>query len=912
MKKCLRCSAELTDSVTECTACGLSNEDINEETAVLPADPHANTPTKLSNPSDRNRTHATTGGGTRFISGTLPAGRYRIVGLIGKGGMGEVYKTDDLELDQTVALKFLPEKLSTNEELLRRFRGEVRNARQVSQRNVCRVFDIGETEGLYYLTMEHIDGDDLSMLLKRIGRLPSAKAVEISRDICMGLAAIHKAGILHRDLKPANIIIDSKGEARITDFGIAGIEAEVQGNESRVGTPAYMSPEQIDGKEVTQRSDIYSLGLLLYEIFTGKQAFEGDSVQELQIKQATTSPKNPSEIVSGLDPLVERVITQCLEKNPKDRPQSALQVAMALPGGNPMQIALDAGQTPSPEMVAATPVKGALKPWIALALLLCFVAAFSAALYFKATHSINYYAPLDKPPAVLAERARSVIKNLGYTDTPKDTDYKFVDDGRSYRNFVMKQDDQRGWIEKLRNGQPEIYYFRYRASPEYLRTIDYSRITKDSPPLTVPGMVTVNLDVTGRLTTFTAVPPADFSSGDRSAKTDWKKLFDEAGLDIASFRPVDLRSTPPVAFDETAAWEGMMAGTTDVPVRVEAAGFRARPVYFQVVPSWKEPDTAAQTAATQDSSSSLPDLLFNVFMFLVTFIGPIVLVRYNIKKGSGDLKGAIKIGLVFLVLSLCTDFLVIDVPPTFRAINDFLVRRVGDGLFVGTQAGLFYLAIEPFVRRRWPEILVSWSRLVMGNLRDPLVGRDILVGITFGVVFYLARFGLHYIEFWFDPKEFVSLILYSQTDHIMGTAGALEDVLDKLKDGMRFSFLLLFTVLVITLIFRKKFLGVIVTFLIFVGPDILSGGDFWAATAGSVLWFALAIFLLVRFGVVTMASFVMLGYFFVDTAFTLDPSSFYFPSTVLMSATAFILAGYAYYISLAGKKVFGEGDFFGE
>jgi len=252
------------------------------ETAVLPPDPHADTPTKLeTDPKKPNTPTTTTGGAGRFVAGTVLAGRYRIVGLIGKGGMGEVYKAEDLELEQTVALKFLPEELVGNEELLRRFRGEVRNARQVSHPNVCRVFDIGETEGLYYLTMEYIDGDDLSMLLKRIGRFPSDRAVEVSRQICMGLAAIHKSGILHRDLKPANIIIDSKGEARITDFGIAGLESEIEGIEARVGTPAYMSPEQADGKELTKQSDIYSLGLLLYEIFTGKQAFEAIRIMRI-------------------------------------------------------------------------------------------------------------------------------------------------------------------------------------------------------------------------------------------------------------------------------------------------------------------------------------------------------------------------------------------------------------------------------------------------------------------------------------------------------------------------------------------------------------------------------------------------------------------------------------------------------
>ncbi|HEX9918342.1 MAG TPA: serine/threonine-protein kinase, partial [Pyrinomonadaceae bacterium] len=216
----------------------------------------------------------TTGGsrGGKFVAGTVLANRYRIVGLLGRGGMGEVFKAEDIKLNQTVALKFLPDRLEKDSSALSRFHSEVRVARQVSHPNVCRVFDIGESDSRHFLSMEFIDGDDLSSLLRRIGRLPSDKAVEVSRQLCFGLAAIHEAGILHRDLKPANVIIDSRGRARITDFGIAGIEEELTGGEIRVGTPAYMSPEQITGEEVSQKSDIYSLGLLLYEIFTGKQA----------------------------------------------------------------------------------------------------------------------------------------------------------------------------------------------------------------------------------------------------------------------------------------------------------------------------------------------------------------------------------------------------------------------------------------------------------------------------------------------------------------------------------------------------------------------------------------------------------------------------------------------------------------
>ena len=206
----------------------------------------------------------------RFPAGTVLAGRYRILGLIGRGGMGEVYRAYDLILNQAVALKFLgPAKIS--EDALARFRNEVRVARQVSHPNVCRVYDIGFIDGFHFLSMEYLDGEDLASLIRRIGRLPQDKAIEFARKICAGLAAAHERGVLHRDLKPANIMIDGRGQVRITDFGLAALAQEVGLGDIRSGTPMYMSPEQTAGKEVTTRSDIYSLGLTLYEMFTGKR-----------------------------------------------------------------------------------------------------------------------------------------------------------------------------------------------------------------------------------------------------------------------------------------------------------------------------------------------------------------------------------------------------------------------------------------------------------------------------------------------------------------------------------------------------------------------------------------------------------------------------------------------------------------
>ena len=188
--------------------------------------------------------------------------------------MGEVYRADDLKLGQAVALKFLPDHLLRDGAALARFHREVRVARQVSHKNVCRVYDVGETDGRQFLSMEYIKGEELSSLLRRIGSLPVDKSIQLARQICAGLNAAHDVGVLHRDLKPANIMIDGDGNARILDFGLAGLSEELPESELAAGTPAYMAPEQLEGKEQTAKTDIYSLGLVLYELFTSRKAFE--------------------------------------------------------------------------------------------------------------------------------------------------------------------------------------------------------------------------------------------------------------------------------------------------------------------------------------------------------------------------------------------------------------------------------------------------------------------------------------------------------------------------------------------------------------------------------------------------------------------------------------------------------------
>src|SRR5262245_51981943 len=252
-------------------------------------------------------------GPSRFTPGAIVAGRYRLVALLGRGGMGEVYRADDLTLDHPVALKFLAEG-SIDPAQLAQFHNELRIARQVSHKNVCRLYDLGEADGRRFLTMEYVDGEDLASLLRRIGRIPHDKAIEIARQICAGLAAAHERGVLHRDLKPANVMLDGDGQVRITDFGLASAVGDASA--VRAGTPQYMAPEQLlahEGQAASIKTDIYTLGLVLFEIFTGKRAYDAKTLHDLRQLHESGTLTTPSSVVRDLDPAVEQAIMRCLD-----------------------------------------------------------------------------------------------------------------------------------------------------------------------------------------------------------------------------------------------------------------------------------------------------------------------------------------------------------------------------------------------------------------------------------------------------------------------------------------------------------------------------------------------------------------------------------------------------------------------
>jgi serine/threonine protein kinase/Flp pilus assembly protein TadD len=263
-----------------------------------------------------------------LTTGSTFAGRYQVIEELGKGGMGRVYKVYDTEIKEKIGLKLLRPELGIDEELIERFRNELRLARKIGHRNVCKMFDLNKAEGAYYLTMEFVPGEDLKRLIRKVGQMPAEKTISIARQICEGLAEAHGLGIVHRDLKPQNVMVDEGGNAKIMDFGIARSLAAkgITGAGVLIGTPEYMSPEQVEGRDVDERSDIYSLGVILFEMVTGRVHFEGDTPFTVGVKHKSEPPRDPRELNPQVTEELGRLILRCLAKEKEKRYQNTAEI----------------------------------------------------------------------------------------------------------------------------------------------------------------------------------------------------------------------------------------------------------------------------------------------------------------------------------------------------------------------------------------------------------------------------------------------------------------------------------------------------------------------------------------------------------------------------------------------------------
>jgi predicted Ser/Thr protein kinase len=739
-----------------------------------------------------------------FAPGAILAGRYRLVALLGKGGMGEVYRADDLILDQPVALKFLPSGVR-DEARLGPLHNELRVARQVSHKNVCRLYDLGEAGGQRFLTMEYVDGEDLASLIRRIGRLQHDKAVQIARQLCAAVAAAHERGVIHRDLKPSNVMIDGQGDVRVTDFGIATARSD---SAEFVGTPQYMAPEQFSGGAASTKSDIYSLGLILFEVFTGRRAQESKALEDLKRFHQTGTVTTPSSIVRDLDPGVERVILRCLERDPDRRPASALVVAATLPGGDPLAAALAAGETPSPEVLAAAGESEALGVGYGLSLVVAVIAGLLVFTAASQRTSLIGRTPLDDPPDVLINRAENLVASLGYTDSPGDTASGFVAFADYTQWLRSRPLGPRRW-DALVTGNPSAVLFWYRSSPRQLIPVEEDSVSPGDPPSIETGMHEVVLDPRGRLQRFRSVPPQFDISASVATPVPWATLFEAAGLSMSTFREAQPQWVPPDFADTRAAWTGPHPTLSDVTLRIEASAYRGKPVFFDVIGPWTDPERQEpdrQSVADQ----ILVALIFTTLGVLITSAA--VLARRHIRANRADRRGAWRVTAYLAIAGTLAWLLRASHSSSVEGEVGLLFREAGDLALLCVIFWTVYVALEPYVRKLRPDALLGWSRLLAGHIRDPRVGRDLLIGVIFGVTLALMDVAKATVVPAFGhgapyPRYGLSEVMFG------GAGGALWGALLESIGAVGGALFATFGMVIARLVLRVRWLALVVTML---------------------------------------------------------------------------------------------------
>jgi serine/threonine-protein kinase len=892
---CPDCSAFVPDGSKYCPLCGTPIE--ADLTRAVPA---GGTP-----PDDETRapqpSASSAAGGAQasashdvYTAGTLLAGRYRIVGLLGKGGMGEVYRADDLTLGQPVALKFLPRFLEHEPRRLAQLLDEVRAARAVSHPAVCRVYDVGAADGRHFLSMEYIDGEDLASSLRRIGHFPADKGLEIARQLCAGLAAVHEKGLLHRDLKPANVMLDGRGKVRLTDFGLAGELESGPGGREVAGTPAYMAPEQLAGGPATIQSDIYALGLVLYEVFTGRRAFEAPTIADLRSKQQRETPAQMSSTAAGIDPAIEEAIFRCLAPDPSRRPWSAILVAASLPGGDPLAAALAAGETPSPAMVAAAGEHRGLSPKVALACLAAIGVLLVVVLAFVNGYGFSHAVPLPYSPDVLENKAQEIIRQFGYTDAPNDAARGF-EWNREYIQWATQNSRTRARFDAMRRGREAGVLFWYRTSPKQIMAQNFfaaglatGRVSEDDPPFRLVQETRVWLTSSGRLMRFERITPEMAPPVSAPpAPVDWRPAFAAAEMDPAWFSPVEPAWAPQAWGDRRIAWEGKQPDGTQV-IRVEAASWRGKPISFRLIAPWTKAERQQPTKTAENPVTQAVGLA----LLLALAIGAVVLARRNILLERSDRRGAARLAWVVFVCTLIAWALEADHIMVLAEML-LLVMAVSSALFAAGVVWVLYVALEPYVRRRWPHTIITWNRVLAGHWHDPLVGRDLLVGLTYGLTqCALAWIGVALVR-QFGPVEPVPIT--PTLDPLLATRYVMTTGFGLLYSSIVSALGVFVLLFLLRLALRREWLAVGVFVVIVVGASAAGSDVPWLEGPIALVAVTVAVMALLRFGLVAyIVGNVATSSLTVGFPLATDTSKWYTGPTMIVIAGLVGVAIYAY------------------
>ena len=636
---------------------------------------------------------------------------------------------------------------------------------------------------------------------------------------------------------------------------------------------------------------------MLYEVFTGKRAFTEKAGAKLRTGAESTISR-PSSIVRDLNPVIERVILRCLETEPSARPANVLSVAAALPGGDPLAAALAAGETPSPQMVAASGETAGLRPRAAVACFGAVLLALAVVTFLGVHYSALGRMQLDLTPEVLKQKARDIVARLGYSDRPVDSASELYGD-TDFQGYVEKNDKPLPDWNKVLSARPSLLGFWYRQSPDELKAEGFRDelmnpgiVTRDDPAETLSGMIDLELDPQGRLTYFQAIPPQKDETVTLFAAFDWNVLFAAAGLDAAHFQKAEPMWNSLASSDARFAWTGTWPGTAR-PLRIEAASWHGKPVFFSLIGDWTKPDRMKSEPSTGKKIQQYILLALAVAFFF----GIIRLARLNYRQGRGDRAGALRLASIMFALEillwLCRAHIV--------AGSNFLgalAIAVSTALFVSGTTWMLYLALEPWVRRRWPHTIISWSRLLSGQFRDPLVGRDILFGVMLGAVWVLI-FQLRQIPL----SHLGAAPIIPQTEYLAGGREALGAWLMQIPASILGTLQFFFLLLGLKYLLRKDWLAAIVFVVIFA---LVQGLPSSYISVDLPMWaviYAIAVLIVYRFGLIPLACAIFTVNMLSNVPFTFDFSVWYMSTFALTLLSVVALAGWGFYQSLGGEPL---------
>jgi len=563
--------------------------------------------------------------------------------------------------------------------------------------------------------------------------------------------------------------------------------------------------------------------------------------------------------------------------------------------------ALAAGETPSPELLVAAGESAAVPVAPALAMLAGFFVVLVLGVVAGSRGSVIGQLPMAIPRDALADRANQILKKLGYGADIADRAMGFQFDS-DYIQWAQKSGPQTWWTD-FRIGRPAALTFWYRTSPEALApSSPTGRLSLGDPPATLPGMHQLLLDTEGRLVEFHSVPPA-IAAENSAAAPPWPALFDAAELDAKTFSPATPKWLPTVFADATAAWEGPMPGRGEVRVRIEAASYRNHPVSFQIVWPWMAPP---RTDASQRTGLQRLTDATSIAFYIVMLAGGILLARRNLRANRSDRRGAARFAIAMTIASVAFNLLKATHAANASIETPQIVGALAFGALNGGVNWIYYLAIEPYARRFWPDALLGWTRLISGHIRDPRVGHDLLIGLIFGAVGVLIDLSklLPMAFGWRIPM----LPLGNGLPYLDGVPSLLAQWLGLFISATSNALALALIFLVLRLLVKRPRAALIAGFLLLV--LIMNGGTFisgnWFDRFNNVAFTLLLTFVIHRYGLLATAMVLFVDNLVTDTPLTTNPAAWWsapmIASLVLLSAVASL----AYVAARAGQPLFGQ------